>query len=439
MASSLLAPASSATFDLTANHTSPLVGLTRAERAAMSGDALIKFKEVVVTKKIFPKKLDSLEIVTSFDPAEFKQSNNFFHFVSTWREDVKCLKQALAQYYLLNVFTIVYINEQVPVMENGQPKKDGNGDQVYESKVFGSTELLELWHTISAYAVEESCRIYFNHAEDVDRQNLIWSGELIMNNVSEPLRRHISGKLENLPNWCHSGPMIFHILAHHVVNGNNQVTHNILTGLSVMELRHFDGEDANSACMMLQHILKFLNYGVPGFDRAPTTMKEMILDVFERASNSGFRAYVRTLRNFHKNKIRTPDEIFTAVSEQYRDMISKPGTSWLPTKKGKAAFVTQADQSKAEVTEQNSTKQTFTLEEVQKLLQAVQCQPVTAPAESQTPPKKRAKIDRTPPKEGEPHVRINEETGKEEFWCGTCPNGGRWGNHLDAGHEKWLK
>ena len=47
-------------------------------------------------------------------------------------------------------------------------------------------------------------------------------------------------------------------------------------------------------------------------------------------------------------------------------------------------------------------------------------------------------VDRTKPKEGEPHTRINDR-GREEHWCSKCPHGGRWGNHLTDGHADWLK
>ena len=46
-------------------------------------------------------------------------------------------------------------------------------------------------------------------------------------------------------------------------------------------------------------------------------------------------------------------------------------------------------------------------------------------------------IDGNPLKQGEPTQR--EKDGRTEYWCGTCPNGGHWGNHDDKGHDKFLE
>ena len=53
--------------------------------------------------------------------------------------------------------------------------------------------------------------------------------------------------------------------------------------------------------------------------------------------------------------------------------------------------------------------------------------------------KKKWVVDRNPPKEGEPHTRPNQFTGKDEFWCDKCPHGGRWGNHSTEKHNQWFK
>lgn len=47
-------------------------------------------------------------------------------------------------------------------------------------------------------------------------------------------------------------------------------------------------------------------------------------------------------------------------------------------------------------------------------------------------------IDRTPPKQGEAHTRPRKDGKGNEHWCPRCKDGGRWGNHLPDGHDKFV-
>ena len=147
--------------------------------------------------------------------------------------------------------------------------------------------------------------------------------------------------------------------------------------------------------------------------------------------------------------------------DQYNLICSKPDSKWLPIKKKGSAFSAQikndtpdqVDQGETTApTQPNSQAPAVTLEQVRELICAAQAGPTpTTPAPAPAPQqdtgvtprahafRARPVIDRNPPKQGEAHSRLNPETGREEFWCSTCPNGGRWGNHLTTGHKAWLK
>ena len=46
-------------------------------------------------------------------------------------------------------------------------------------------------------------------------------------------------------------------------------------------------------------------------------------------------------------------------------------------------------------------------------------------------------IDCDPPKPREPTK--HERNGHTEYWCGSCPKGGHWGNHNNNIHKKFLE
>ena len=47
------------------------------------------------------------------------------------------------------------------------------------------------------------------------------------------------------------------------------LAHHVMSGLMVLELRHFEGEDVNEYVFVLRNVLKFLNYGHPTILRRP--------------------------------------------------------------------------------------------------------------------------------------------------------------------------
>jgi hypothetical protein len=50
----------------------------------------------------------------------------------------------------------------------------------------------------------------------------------------------------------------------------------------------------------------------------------------------------------------------------------------------------------------------------------------------------RKHIDCTPPKAGETTTRKTLDGCWNEYWCGNCRAGGRWGNHRTTDHDFWV-
>ena len=426
------AAAVSATFNLAAVHAGALTGCTRAERAAIVGADLVKLKENIVKQKCLQHPFSLVGNVSSFDPAHLKDTNNFFRFVTSWREQVKTMKSFLDGYYLSNVFTIVHMGEVQATDLAGNPMVDGAGNPIMVDQVQGDVDLLQHWSRLTWDDVLESCRIYYQHAEAVDRQNLAWSYEVLMNNCDADMKHFVMSQLENRPTYASSGPVVYYCLAKKLVASTQGVAHSIISGLTAMELRHFPEEDVNEAIFLLRNVLRFLNYGDPQYDQCPPTIMDILYDIFTKCTNGQFRAYIRNLKDFHFRQANTPETLFIRAQHHYHNIITKPGSQWIPKAKKKTIFTASDVQPQVNaVSTDSGQNKMYTVEEVQQMLSQIQ-------ANQASTSKKKMPIDRTPPGPGEPKTRVNEITGKEEHWCGTCPNGGRWGNHLDEGHDAWL-
>ena len=284
--------------------------------------------------------------------------------------------------------------------------------------------LFNIWHILDRPEVLESCRIYYQHAKDVDQQNLTWSHELLLKNVDSTLQQHILSACENLPEYVLSGPFAFVVMAEHSMSMTQNLAHNINSGLLIMSPRNFEGEDVIQCVFILRNVFRFLNYGIPGFDQMLPFLMDNLFDVFMSVMNTQFRNYIQNLKDLHYHVVNNPEALFVRVQNCNNNVITKPGAVWLKTKKSKAAFTAGTPSQCQPV---GTTPQ-----------QVTQMAPAPAPTNQGTQPGggncQPRQVDCTKPKEGEPHTCVNEH-GREEHWCSWCPKGGQWGNHLTNGHN----
>ena len=346
----------------------------------------------------------------------------------------------------------------IPIMEevdeldvNGDPipimitldRLDASGNRipvmVQSTKELGS--LFDIWNNLTPAQVLESCRIFFQHGEDVDRQNLSWSFDFVLNNVDANLKHYVVSEVESLPSYASSGPYAFYLVAARVMSSSTNLSHNINSGLIRLQLRHFQGEDVTECIFVLRNILKMLNHGVTGFDRTPPGLMRVLYDVFMQCSNGQFRSYMQQLHDFHTATVTTPEQLFAKAQEYYKEIVTSPNRQWLRVRKPKASFKAERQTSSAVSADTQESQH---------------CRPIAAPTQSSGGPsttntnsnnnrggwsrnRQPRPVDRNAPGPGEPTERVNAETGETEHWCSTCPNGGRWGNHNSSGHAEWYR
>ena len=236
-------------FDLTNTHVGTVGGYTRAQRAAIAPADTMKLKNTAVVKILEPV-ISTRDRITSFDPEELRSSGktNFFSFVAGWREQVQAINIHLKSYYMHNVFVICQVVQRQQTDANGQPRwqvdangariQDANGNDLplMEDIVTSISPLFDIWHNLLRQEVLESCRIYYQHAEDVDRQNLAWSYEFIMKNIDPFLQQTVILACENLPKYALSGPYAFYVVAEKIITSTQNLSHNVNSGLMLMSI-----------------------------------------------------------------------------------------------------------------------------------------------------------------------------------------------------------
>ena len=243
----------------------------------------------------------------------------------------------------------------------------------------------------------------------------------VLNNVDQSLKHCVVSSVEPCAVHARSGPVAFHIAATRILRAQGDLAHNVNTGLLSLRLEHFDAEDVVECVFVVRNVLRFLNFGDPVHDRSPPALMDSLFETFLGCSNSQFRNCVRNLHDFHRHAVAQPEDLLLSAQDCCAQIVSKPGNEWLKIKKSRAAFHSE----------------TRTQDPAPAPAPTPAPSPSPAPAQGSCSRRQRV-VDRVPPGKGEPHTRVNSQTGREEHWCSACPDGGRWGNHLTSGHAEWL-
>ena len=172
---------------------------------------------------------------------------------------------------------------QVDVGGNPVHNTSGNPIPEMEDYIQEVRNLFDIWHSLNRMEVLESCHICYQHAEDVNHQNLTWSYELLLKNVDSTLQQQILPACENLSEYALSGLFAFVVMAECIMSAMQNLAHHVSSGLLVMSFCNFEGEDVIQCMFILHSVLCFLNYGIPGFDWMLPLLMDNLYDIFMSA------------------------------------------------------------------------------------------------------------------------------------------------------------
>ena len=437
-----------ATFDVTqAAPIASSTGWTRAARAALNNEGLVKFREGFI-KKVIKTPISSNLNVTSYKASEMEDKSNFFYAIATWTNSSLQFQSWMRTHFVDTVFVIMRMVTTETTSAGGTITTTNTVTQV--------DNLFKIWNTVTLDEVYDSCDIYFKFAANaVEAQNLNLSWEFIMVNIDSDLRAVVNAELssyvERNPQVAQTGPMAFHIIANRIIRCTTGLSHHVVTGMMGMGLIHYKGENVVDCVATLRNVLLFLGHGTPRSQCPPTLMK-ILVEVFLRCSNPVFISYVRNLADFHEGDIDTPEKLFSRAQMYYNELLMKPN-GWLKVTKNRAAFSAELPELMAVMDTQgafNDPLATGVPTEIDVPTPRRPRRNRAPPADAHvagTPPtgtpgqrdaqgrythdRQGNPIDRNAPADGQPTSRRKSD-GTTEYWCSQSD---RWGNHDDNHHE----
>ena len=429
-------------------------GYTKAQRDALADETLIKVRNQVIKTNLSAKLTKGLQ-VTTYNPADMKDSNNFFNFVSQWETVILAIETHLKTYYMESPFTLYVRHETRPDIDAVRAYEFALGEFLRESAANGGDgasyvdsttatavnrptapagtvtisdggDIIRNWHTMTLQQVCDSVKLQLEFvADDVHRQNLVWTFSYIMDGLDADLKAFVLSKISKLtPDIGRTGPVAFMIVAQRILQTTENLAQKVINGFIALRLTHFEGDNVIECIFTLRNVLKFLRFG-EAETFAPRTTIVILYDVFRGTTVSAFRNFVQQAQDIILKDISDPEIIFDHLQSKYEELLL--ADRWVPTKKRQSAFHVGETQTYVDADKKDKDKK-----------------PAQGQAQGGSPPKDKKerpthdksgrKIDYTPPKNGEPHER--ERDGRKEFWCGRC---GRWGSHKTDGHDEWRK
>jgi hypothetical protein len=260
--------------------------------------------------------------------------------------------------------------------------------------------------------VQDSVSLMLRFVDDaVDRQNISWSFQNIMDSLDANLQAFVLSKISKMDlNVGRSGPVAFMIVAQRILQTTENLAQKVINGLIALRLTHFDSKNVVECVFTLRNVLKFLRHGEAN-TFAPRTAIVLLCDVFRGSTVGAFRAHVQQAQDIVLKGINFFDH-FQAKCEELL-----LADRWVPTKKRVSAFHLGGERTSthAEHDDKNQDKNNGNGGKKDDKNKGEK-------GERPTKDESGRLIDCTPPGRGQPHERTNDE-GRKEFWFKTAAGG----------------
>ena len=135
-------------------------------------------------------------------------------------------------------------------------------------------DLIEESVSVNFDAVKANNKLSFEYGDDITRENLTWTEQLIVNSCDQELADRVIGRLQMIESSERGGPAAFHILAQLIITNTEDLSFSIVKYLRDLKLTNFDGEDVYKMATVVDGAAKRLraaNYQAS--EMAPLALK----------------------------------------------------------------------------------------------------------------------------------------------------------------------
>lgn len=285
---------------------------------------------------------------------------------------------------------------------------------------------------------------YLKFGADYHGENIVWSGEKILNSCDTDLRDKLVECTRNWPEEHKGGPTYLKLLLSLVLSTTEKSLRSLTDKLSKLVITDFPGENVTKAVSFIRGVILILNDN----QSLPSDLISLTLRIFKASTCEVFKLHVTNMDSLVELGVKTYDldTLLTNLDQKYLELLGR--SEWTPTSTTKdqgSSFL--ADGSGKEMLKiicfncgglghgTNNCSKPLNDEEIN-LRKEIMLK------YGQTPKSDKGRSDRygsnkprdplkTPPRRNEPHEKMFN--GVKKFWCGKsgCRS---WTDHSSSEH-----
>jgi hypothetical protein len=236
------------------------------------------------------------------------------------------LQQQLEQNDMEDVFTI----------PNNFTKDTNTGDYV-PSPTASAVNLFTDANLIDLPTVRKATAYFNRYGADYHGENLLWSGEKILNSCDQALRDKL---VESTRDWHRAevgGPTYLKLLLNLVLSTSQKSLRTLTDKLGRLQITDFPGENVTQAVSFLRSAILILRDN----SSTPADLLNLVLRIFKKSTCDPFRTYVSSIDTLVELNLKEyeMDDILTMLDGKYIDLLGRgEWTSTSPTEGQASGF-----------------------------------------------------------------------------------------------------
>lgn len=282
------------------------IGVTKEEREALkTSDKKTYHKIRESCTKGIENKFTQLKSIDENSPIDHFES---VYSVVTRFDD---LQESLRKGDMLDVFTI-----------GSSYAADGSGPTSVATEI----DLFRSVKSTSLSVVKLANQYFMEYGEDFHGENIVWSGEKILNSCDATLRDKLIESTRGWDEMHKGGPTYLKLLMNLIVATSEKSLRSLLDKVAKLKLTDFNGEDVNKAVSFLRGALLILRDN----NALPSDFCTLLIKIFKQTSCEDFRSFVGLLEHNVELKIKSIsiEETLRLFEQKYTEMLGR--NEWTP-------------------------------------------------------------------------------------------------------------
>jgi hypothetical protein len=299
---------------------------------------------------------------------------------------------------------------------------------------------------IDLETVRRANEYYIKYGADYHGENIVWSGEKILNSCDTDLRDKLVESTRNWPEEHKGGPTYLKLLLSLVLSTTEKSLRSLTDKLSKLSITDFPGENVTKAVSFIRGVVLILRDN----QSLPSDLISLTLRIFKKSTCEVFKLHVTNMDSLVELGVKTYDldTLLTNLDQKYLELLGR--SEWTPTSITKdqgSSFLAGGSETILKIICFNcggighgtnncdKPKNDADISLRKEIMSNFGQSTPSNRRKSDRPGQSRNALKRdplkVPPRRNEPHEKVFD--GVKKFWCGK-PGCRSWTDHSSSQH-----